>query len=54
MAVRDEDGSYTLYELHYVDDPDTGMVVELRSGLNRADAEKETSNVLEAPPEFRG
>ena len=52
MAVRSEDGTYSLYELRYVNDPDTGKVVELKSGLSRAEAEKETSNVLEEPPGY--
>ena len=52
MAVRDEDGTYSLYELRYVDDPDTGKVTELKSGLSRAEAEKATSNVLERPPGY--
>jgi hypothetical protein len=53
MAVRDDDGTYGLYELWYVDDPDTAVVVELRFGLSRAEAEQESSNVLDEPPGFR-
>jgi hypothetical protein len=53
MAVRDEDGTYTLYELWYVDDPDTAKVIKLRSRLSRTEAEKETPYVLDEPPESR-
>jgi hypothetical protein len=51
MAARNEYGTYTLYEIWYVDDPDTGKVKKLRSGLSRAEAEAETPYVLDQPPE---
>jgi hypothetical protein len=51
MAVRDEDGGYSLYELWYEDDPDLAKVIKVRSGLSRADAEKETAYVNEEWPE---
>ena len=53
MAVRDEGGTYTLYEVWYVVDPDVGKVIELRSGLTRAEALVETPYVLDEPPESR-
>lgn len=43
MAVRANDGTFVLYEIWYVDDPDTGNVIEVRTGLSRAEAEKETA-----------
>jgi hypothetical protein len=52
MAVRDDNGGYTLYELCFVDDPDNAKLIELRSGLSRAEAEQETSNVHNEPPGF--
>ena len=53
MAIRDDNGTYALYEVWYVDDPDIGNVIKLRSGLSRAEAEKETPYVLDEPPESR-
>ena len=53
MAVRDHDSTYTLYEIWFVDDPDTGNVIKVRSGLSRTEAEEETPNVLDEPPESR-
>jgi len=53
MAVRDEDGNYSLYELWYAEDIDSAKVVKLRSGLSRADAERETPYVNEEWPESR-
>jgi len=53
MAVRDADGSYSLYELRFVGDPDYAKVIKLRSGLSRADAEEETINVNDEWPESR-
>jgi hypothetical protein len=53
MAVRDEDGNYSLYELWYAEDIDSAKVVKLRSGLSRAEAEKETPFVNEEWPESR-
>jgi hypothetical protein len=51
IAVRDDDGSYSLYELWFVDDPDTAKIVQLRGGLSRAEAENEASNVFDEDPE---
>lgn len=52
MAVRDESDTYTVYQVWYVEDPDTGNVIQLQSGLSRDEALEKTPYVLDEPPGF--